>query len=70
MLPFQGVISVSGFEVSAVGTYSTSVLASLFISTFFTSERLTSSPTHLYQKDEPALPGDLRSRKLSSLFPF
>jgi hypothetical protein len=44
--------------------------ASPFISTFFTTERLTSSPTHLYQKDERALPGDLHSRKLSSYPPL
>jgi hypothetical protein len=44
--------------------------ASPFTYTFFTAERITSSPTHLYQKDERALPGDLHSRKLSSFPPL
>jgi hypothetical protein len=45
---------------------STSLPAPPFIYTFFTTERLTSSPTHFYQKDEQALPGELHSCKLSS----
>jgi hypothetical protein len=48
----------------------TSTLITLSISTFFTSERLTFSPIYLYQKDEWALPGDLRSRKCISVFPL
>jgi hypothetical protein len=44
---------------------STALLAPIFISTFFTSERLIFSPTYLYQKDKRALPGDLHSRKFS-----
>jgi hypothetical protein len=36
---------------------------------FFASERLTSSPTYLYKKDESTLPGDLRSLKYIS-FPI
>jgi hypothetical protein len=44
---------------------STSLPAPPFIYTFFTTERITSSPTHLYQ-DERALPGDLHNPKLSS----
>jgi hypothetical protein len=50
-----------------VGTCSTYILAPLFISTLFTSEHLTSSPTHLYLKDERVLPGDLHSHKFSSV---
>jgi hypothetical protein len=49
---------------------STSLPASPFIYTFLTTERLTSSPTHLYQKDERALPGDLHSRNLALILPF
>jgi hypothetical protein len=52
--------------LSAVEPRSTPLPAQSFISTFFTAECLTSSPTHLYQKDERALPGDLHSRKLTS----
>jgi hypothetical protein len=46
---------------------STYIAAAPLISTFFTSECVTSSPTHLYQKDEWALLGDLHNRKLSSV---
>jgi hypothetical protein len=56
--------------MNAVEHCSTSLPASPFIYTFFTTECLTSSPTHLYQKDERALPGDLHIRKLSSYRPF
>jgi hypothetical protein len=44
------------------------LIAPLFISTVFTSERLAFFPTYLYQKDERALPGDLRRYKFSFVF--
>jgi hypothetical protein len=48
---------------------STPLLASPFISTFFTTKFLTSSPTHPYRV-ERALPGNFHSRKLSSVSPL
>jgi hypothetical protein len=69
MLPSLGLVCDFGV-LSAVEPCSTSLPAPPFISTFFTTERLTSFPTHFYQKDERALPGDLHSRKLSSYPPL
>jgi hypothetical protein len=48
---------------------STSLLASPFISAFFTTECHTLSETDFYQ-DERALPGDLHSRKRISVSPL
>jgi hypothetical protein len=69
ILPFQGLISEFGVLIEFSGSCSMFLLAPVFISTFFTSERLTSYPNYLCQKDERALPGGLRSRKFSSVSP-
>jgi hypothetical protein len=66
MLPSQGLMSELGVVIECSGT----LLNFSPCSTFFTTERLTSSPTHLYKKDERALPGDLHSRKLSCVSPL
>jgi hypothetical protein len=58
MLPFQVLMPELGLVIDAVGSSSTSVLSPLFISTFFASECLVTSPTLVYQKEERALPGE------------
>jgi hypothetical protein len=64
MLEFRFLIECTG-TLLKFSTYSTRHL-----SPFFTFERVTSHLTYLYQKDERALPGDLRNRKFTSVFPF
>jgi hypothetical protein len=71
MLPSRGLMPEFGVLIECSGDPClTSLLAPLFISTVFTTEHLTSFSTHLYRKDELALPGDICSRKFISVFPL
>jgi hypothetical protein len=62
----HGLVPELGVLTSCSGTLHNFSPCSAFIYTFFTSKRLTFSPTHYYQ-DERAHPGDLHNSKLLSL---
>jgi hypothetical protein len=73
----QGVLHMMSYVLVISNTYldytnikiNYKVVAPLLISTTI-SERLTSSPTYLYQKDKRPLPWYLHSRKFTYLSPL